>query len=173
MSQEIFLIDSNSLITPHLAFYPFDLAPGFWSQMESHIKSGSIKFLDMVKAELLQGRDTDNLKSWVEGLEIAAIDHRAPEILEKYAAVLQYLQSSHLYKPSALAEWSRSTVADPWLIAAAAAYNYTIITFERHSGGLSEQNPNKSAKIPDMADAFGVKTQSLYYLMRSLKFRLS
>ena len=30
MSKEIFLIDANSLITPHLTFYPFDFAPGFW-----------------------------------------------------------------------------------------------------------------------------------------------
>ena len=29
MSEAIFLIDSNSLITPHLTYYPFDFAPGF------------------------------------------------------------------------------------------------------------------------------------------------
>lgn len=33
MSEAIFLIDSNSLITPHLTYYPFDFAPGFWNQI--------------------------------------------------------------------------------------------------------------------------------------------
>lgn len=173
MSKEIFLIDSNSLITPHLAYYPFDFAPGFWTQMEKHIKAGSIKILDMVKNEICRGKETDNLKVWMEELEVESIDHRENEILEKYAQIVQYLSDSSLYKPSALAEWSRESVADPWLIAVAATYDYTLITFEKASGGLSKQNPNKFAKIPDVATAFGVRTQPLYYLMRSLGFRLS
>ena len=40
MSKEIFLIDANSLITPHLTYYPFDFAESFWSQMEEHIQNG-------------------------------------------------------------------------------------------------------------------------------------
>lgn len=173
MSQEIFLIDSNALITPYLQFYPFDLAPGFWSQIEGHIKDGSIRILDVVRAEILQGKETDDLKLWMDGISVDIIDRREQEILEKYAAVIQYLQSSPLYKPSVLAEWSRGTVADPWLIATAAVYHYTLITFEEPSGGLSIKTPNKVAKIPDIANEFGVKTQSLYYLMRSLGFKLS
>lgn len=171
MNNEIFLIDTNSLITPHLAYYPFDFAQGFWTQMESCIKNGSIVILDMVKAEILQGNDS--LKEWMENLDIERyIDHREPEILEKYGAVLQYLQANICYKPSALAEWSRMAVADPWLIAATAVYGYTLITFEPRNNGLNERYPSKEAKIPDVADVFDVKTQNLFYLMRSLNFRL-
>lgn len=172
MKRDIFLIDSNSLITPQLEYYPFDFAPGFWSQMGNHIKAGSIKILDMVKSEILRGKETDDLKIWMGNLDVKSIDHREPEILEKYAAVVQYLSGNKLYKPSALIEWSKESVADPWLIAVAAAYDYTIITFEKPSGGLSEHTPNRVAKIPDVATVFGVKTQSLYYLMRSLGFKL-
>ena len=39
MSSSIFLIDANSLITPHLTYYPFDFAPGFWEQIERPIVS--------------------------------------------------------------------------------------------------------------------------------------
>ncbi len=75
MSEEIFLIDSNSLITPHLTFYPFDFAPGFWNQLEQAITDGKIAILDMVKAEILHGNDA--LKDWMENLEIKKyIDHR-------------------------------------------------------------------------------------------------
>lgn len=80
MSQEIFLIDANSLITPHLQFYPFDLAPGFWSQIEQHIENGSVKILDMVRAEILQGEETDELKLWIEGISVDVIDRREQKI---------------------------------------------------------------------------------------------
>lgn len=33
MEKELFLIDANSLITPYLTFYPFDLVKTFWNQM--------------------------------------------------------------------------------------------------------------------------------------------
>ena len=68
MSKEIFLIDANSLITPHLTFYPFDFAPGFWNQLERPIKDGRIVVLDMVKAEILHGNDS--LKEWMEELDV-------------------------------------------------------------------------------------------------------
>lgn len=171
MSKEIFLVDANSLITPHLTFYPFDFAPGFWNQLEQPIKDGRIAVLDMVKAEILRGNDS--LKDWMEDLEIGKyLDHREPCILQKYAAILQYIQGNPCYKPAALAEWSRESVADPWLIAAASAYNYTIITFEEANKGLNTRTPSKNAKIPDVSKEFGVKTQKLFYMIRELGLKL-
>ena len=38
MEKELFLIDANSLITPYLTFYSFDLVKTFWNQIEVHIK---------------------------------------------------------------------------------------------------------------------------------------
>lgn len=171
MNNEIFLIDANSLITPYLTFYPFDFAPGFWEQLANSIRNGQVAILDVVKAEILRGND--ELKSWMEQLEIEKyIDHRATPILQRYGQVLQHIQNNPVYKAAVLAEWSRETVADPWLIATAASYNYTIITFEEANRGLSSRNPSKNAKIPDVADAFGVKTEKLYYMMRELGLKL-
>ena len=56
MEKELFLIDANSLITPYLTFYPFDLVKTFWNQMEVHIKNGDIAILDLVKSEVLKGK---------------------------------------------------------------------------------------------------------------------
>lgn len=95
-----------------------------------------------------------------------------PLIISKYQEVLQYVQTCGLYKEQALQTWAPSQIADPWLIAAAAVNNYTIITFEVSSGGLSVKTPNKNAKIPDVAKAFGVKTQNLFYMMRALGIRI-
>lgn len=73
-----------------------------------------------------------------------------------------------MYNDKALREWSDVSVADPWLIATAAAKGYTIITFEQSAGIISEKNPSGKPKIPDIARAFDVKCADLYYFMRKM-----
>jgi predicted nucleic acid-binding protein len=171
MSNEIFLIDTNSFITPHLTYYPFDFAPGFWEQLEKNIEDGKVAILDIVKSEILQGEDS--LKNWIDDLEICKfIDHREEDIINKYGEILQSIQSNSCYKPAALMEWSKGNVADAWLIATAAAKGYTLITFEEPNKGLNPRNPSKEAKIPDIAKEFNVKTANLFYMMRELGFSL-
>ena len=171
MSKEIFLIDANSLITPHLNYYPFDFAQNFWAQMESHIKNGNIAILDLVKNEILQG--TDKLKEWMETLSIGTyINHKDTAILSQYGLVLDAVKNNPCYKPSALTEWARASVADPWLISVAKLHGYTLITFEVANGGLNPYSPSKNAKIPDVAKIFGVKTGNLFDMMRTLGFTL-
>ena len=72
----------------------------------------------------------------------------------------------------ALQAWAPGHIADLWLIAAAAVNDYTIITAEVPSGGLSPKNPNRNAKIPDVAKAFGVRSNNLYYMMRKLGIKI-
>ena len=171
MEREFFIVDANSFITPHLTYYPFDFAPSFWIQMERHIKSGRIIILDVVKEEILKGND--KLCTWMRDLEIGTfIDHRQESILNNYRLVLEHVQNHPCYKPSALKEWSDAATADPWIIATAISYGYTIVTFEKAVGNLSEHNPSKNAKIPNVAEAFDAKVISLYDMMRSLKFHL-
>lgn len=172
MNSEKFLIDTNSLITPYQQYYPFDFAPSFWSQMEQHFRSGSILLLDMVKNEILHGKEDDDLNKWMKSLGIDVIRRDQFTIIERYGQIMDHLATAPYYQPSALKEWSKDTVADAWLIAAAAVYGYTLITFEVHNRNKNEHTPSKYAKIPDVADEFGVKTDSLFYLMRSLKFKL-
>ena len=162
MSGEIFLIDANSLITPYLTYYQFDIVPGFWNQLREQIKNGRVVILDMVKNEIIIGKDS--LKTWMETLEIGKyIDHRDPRIVQKYREILDYIQANPCYKQAALAEWAGDNIADPWLIATASVYNYTLITFEEPNKGLNEINPSKNAKIPDVSKVFGVKTNKLFY----------
>lgn len=164
---EKFLIDSNSFITPYKQYYAFDLIPTYWNEVSKCTGSGRLILLDMVKAEINKGSDA--LTNWLNkqtGFVICS--HILPAIINKYQDVLQYIQTCGLYKPQALQAWANADIADPWMIAAAAVNNYTIITAEVPSGGLSIKNPNKYAKIPDVANAFGVKTDNLYYMMRQL-----
>ena len=99
-----FLIDSNAIITPYLQYYPFDLMPKFWEQLEINIENGSICILDMVKNEILKGND--KLSEWIKGISISnLIDHRNANILDKYSEILDYIQNSGYYSSKALTEW--------------------------------------------------------------------
>jgi len=74
MSREtIYLIDTNSLITPKNSYYPFDIAPEFWKSMAEKIEEGSIAILDLVKKEILKPAKKDDLANWMESLTIRNI----------------------------------------------------------------------------------------------------
>ena len=121
----------------------------------------------MVKAEIDKGED--DLTKWLDNTtDLVICNHVSPDIIQKYQEVLQYVQNCGLYKETALQTWAPGNVADPWLIATASVRGYTIITSEVPSSGLSNKTPNKSAKIPDVAKAFGAKTENLFYMMRQL-----
>ncbi len=168
---EKFLIDSNSFITPYKQYYAFDLIPSYWTEISKCTNSGRLILLDMVKAEINKG--ADNLSDWLNRQSGFIIcNHVLPAIINKYQEILQYIQNCGLYQNHALQTWARADIADPWIIAAAAVNDYTIITAEVPSGGLSTKNPNKYAKIPDVAKAFDVKTENVYYMMRQLGIQI-
>lgn len=171
MVEEKFLIDSNSFMTPYRQYYAFDLVPTYWKELSKCMDTGKIVLLDMVKGEIDKGRD--DLAEWVDkqtGFIIC--NHVNATIIGKYQEILQYVQNCGLYKEQALRNWGSADIADPWLIAAATVNDYTIITAEVPSSGLSPKTPNKNAKIPDVARVFGVRTENLYYMMRKLEIKI-
>ena len=118
MTEEKFLIDANSFITPYRLYYAFDLIPSYWKELSKNAGSGRLILLDMVKAEIDKG--DDDLSEWLkEQTGFIICSHVSPEIINQYQKVLQYVQSCGLYKAQALAAWAPGDVADPWLIAAA------------------------------------------------------
>lgn len=82
------------------------------------------------------------------------------------------LKTQNYIRNQLFLEWSREEVADPWIISSAAINNYTIVTLEVSSGSLSDKNPNKRAKIPDVAKVFGVDTINLFEMMRRLGIKI-
>ncbi len=167
-NQEVFLLDTNSFTTPYRVFYAFDIVPAYWNELINHINSGRIVVLDIVKSEIDAGND--DLKKWVaNAVNLKVIPRVTSSTISNYQAVLQYVSGCGLYKPSALSAWAPGTVADPWLIASAKANGYTLVTQEVGSNGLSTKNPNKYAKIPDVANHFGVKTINVFDMMRELE----
>lgn len=165
--QEIFLIDSNVFMTPFRFYYAFDLVPAYWKELEKHLNSGKVVVLDAVKDEIEKGQD--ELSYWLTEVEnLVVVPKVTEQTIKEYQKVMQFVASSGYYKESALATWAPSNIADPWLIAAAKSNDYTLVTQEVKSGGLSKKNPNKYAKIPDVANYLGVKTINVYDMMRRL-----
>ena len=171
-SSEKFLIDANTLMTASRFFYAYDLLPSFWKTFEDEIKAGNIVLLDMVKAEIDKGQD--ELKQWISEREddFEICNHVDPEIIPKYAEVMQYIQECGFYNEKGLNEWARNEVADPWLIAAAEAKGYKLITFEQSAGSLNVKNKSGRVKIPDVAKHFDVEVHNLYHMMRQLKMTI-
>lgn len=168
----IYLIDTNSLITPKNSYYPFDIAPRFWESMAEKIQEGSLAILDLVKKEILKPKVKDDLALWMKDLDIGRyVDHKQQEIVHKYAEVLQFIQQDACYSEKALREWADESIADPWLIAAAAVHGFTIVTFETYVH-INAGNPCAKAKIPNVAEKFQVQTTDLFHMIRDLGIRL-
>lgn len=171
LDKEVFLIDANSIITPFHSYYPFDLAESFWSQLRQNIEKGKIIILDLVQEEILRGND--KLCDWIRSMRtMRVLDHRDSCIIELYGQILQYIHTCPLYRESALHEWARNDVADPWIIAAAKKHGYGIVTLEIPNSNPDPRNPWKKAKIPDVARQFDVETLNLFSMMRTLEFRM-
>ena len=170
-TQEIYLIDSNSFMTPFRFYYAFDLVPTYWERIRQYFEEGRIVVLDMVQKEIENGED--ELSVWLHEIDnLTVIHHVKPDIIQKYQEVMQYIEECGLYKQSAVTAWAPSSVADPWLIATAAVKGFTLITEEVSCMTLNIKQPNKTAKIPDVAKEFGVKTANVFYMMRRLNIQI-
>lgn len=164
-----YLIDTNAVITPAKQYYPMDLMPKYWDSLKRMFEEKSVNLLDMIYNEIVSGND--EVSDWLKSIEdtIDIIDHRESDILQSYSNVLEYVSNCGFYKESALAEWSRSTVADPWLIATAKARNLVIVSLETSNTGLNQNNRSKMAKIPDVAKALGVEHCNVFEMVRELR----
>jgi hypothetical protein len=170
-NDEVFIIDSNALITPYNAYYSFEIAPSFWTNVEKRIISKSIVVLDKVFDEIVAKKD--KLNDWlrdIQGLE--QIDHKNAGIIQNYGRVISHIQSCGLYTPVALNTWSQEQFADPWIVAAALTNHYTVISLEAPIYGLNTNQKSDKPKIPNICDQLNIKHQNLYYMMNRLAIKL-
>ena len=171
MKNKQYLLDSNSFIAPYKTFYPFDFAEAFWKQLRIRIDEKQLLVLDIVKEEVVKGKD--ELSQWIKEIDnTLIIKRKEATIVRRYSEVLDYVQRCGYYKEKALREWAEADVADPWLIATASIYGYIVVTQEKSSGTLSVKNQQRKALIPDVCEHFGVECQDLFYMMRDTGFKL-
>lgn len=166
-----YILDANIFITPYRQYYPFDIAKGFWNQMEDCLKQENVILLDVVKNEICKLED--DLSSWLTNIDqLNIVSVQQLEIIQRYGEVLSYLQESPKYQEAAFRNWAAAGIADGWIIAAAMELGATVITTEGKSGPISEKNPARNAKIPDVSAHFDVRCENLFYFMRQMRFKL-
>jgi len=169
IANEKYLLDTNSFIAPYRQYYSFEIAPPFWVFLEENIASEKVWVLDLVFEELSKGETKDPLKDWINSIAVNFLSRKNPDIVIEYGKVMRYIQESGLYNENALKSWAGSGIADPWLIAAAKARDYTIITFEQAINPLPKSKTGK-IRIPDVCKNFGVRFQNLYYMLNEMGF---
>lgn len=149
-----YCIDTNILIDAGERYYPPDIVPGFWKNLDELIDAGRLKAPEMLIEEL--ERKDDDWRQWVYDRKdklIVPMDMPQVDALKRVMTVYQ-AQSSNI---------SRVT-GDPFFVSLALAQGLTVVTSESERKG--------KVKIPKICDALGVKSINLLEMMRRENWRL-
>ncbi len=159
-----YVIDANILITASRQLYPFDIMPGFWTQLLEKGKNKLI-LLDKVKEELYRG--SDDLAEWLQQHEDEFIqkDMNDNAVVSSYGQVIQSVMDSETYMEAAKADFA--SVADSWICAHALAKGYVIVTQETF-----EPNCKKRVKIPNVCREFNIQYVNLIQFLREIGMRI-
>ena len=158
-----YIFDTNIFIRSKNEM-PIDLWPTFWTRVAEMIAAKQVFSSQAVKSEIEKGKD--ELTDWishnvVKGFYIS----NNTEVMQKYSEVLNWAQSSPQFRPEAIAEFAE--VADAFLVAAAAAKGYTLVTNE-----TSDPLCRRRVKIPDACKALGVRYCGLNDVLRELSLTI-
>lgn len=162
----VFLLDTNVLIVAARHYYAFDIAPVFWDALVHHAGNGRLKSIDRVRDEIDRG--DDELVEWIHG---AVHDSFLPTddalVLEKYGQIMFWAQGQQQYSESAKREFAQLELADPWLVAYAAAHHCVLVTLEERNQTIKRKIP-----LPNVCNAFHVDYLNTFEMLRSLQIRL-
>ena len=168
-----YLLDTNTFITAKNTFYAYDIVPTFWKRLLEKFRVGTVKIIDAVAIELLSGND--ELTEWFRNNIQKAKDvnnesyiinaKHDEKVVEKYQIIANRVYNNSQY--SSTNKQHFLSIADPWIVAAADAYDCTVVTFETLPGANS-----KKIKIPDICQQMNVRCINLYELMRNVQIKI-
>ena len=158
-----YIFDANIFIRSKIEM-PMDLWPTFWTKMAKLIRDGRICSSVKVKEEIEKGNDelTDWLKVNAPRNFYLPVD---VDVLTKYTKCQNWANNNPVFKAEARTEFAE--VADAYLVATAAAKNYTLVTNE-----TSDPNCRRRVKIPDACIALGVRYCDLNTVFRELGIQI-
>ena len=162
----LLVLDTNVFIQAYRQCYPFDICPGYWDFLIYHQQQNSIKSVDKVWAEI--NRVKDPLQHWVR--QKMPKDFFAPTntsaVMQHYQNMNVWVQYNCQFTPAAKAEFRDTNNADGFVLAFAKAKEGVIITEEKHNSAITKKVP-----IPNVGAAFGVRCESMQWMLRTLKAR--
>lgn len=152
-------LDADVFITPNRqGFYSLDLAPSYWEMLEKKASDGILASPMRVYQELAD--HGDNLSAWAinrrdSGLFVA----EDQDVQAAMTRVADYVVQN--YQGHKAQEFLGG--ADPWVIAHALSDNSIVVTYESRVN-MASQTP----KVPNVAQAFQVRTVNLYRMLQTL-----
>ena len=145
-----FSIDTSAILDGWVRYYPQDILPGLWRNLEELVRIGDLRASEEVKHELEKRHDA--LFAWACELDgfFVPIDDATQDAV---SAIL----ADH---PRLIDTRRGRSGADPFVIALAQAKGCAVVTGERPSGSL------KRPKIPDVCRTMQIESLSLLDLIR-------
>ncbi|MXW84801.1 MAG: DUF4411 family protein [Gammaproteobacteria bacterium] len=158
-----FLIDSDVLITAKNRYYAFSICPGFWDSLLHFHSLGRAHSIDRVRQELLQGRSDDDLAQWVSQSVPTGffLECDASDVVDAFTEVMLWVTRHAQYQDEAKAKFA--TGADGWLVAFGRTSGKVVVTNEQ-----PRPESRSQIKLPDVCDAFSVKYEDTFAMLRKL-----
>jgi hypothetical protein len=160
----MYLLDANVFIQAKNQYYRFDVAPRFWTWLDSQQAEGVIASVMPVYDELLKG--DDDLTEWArerkdDGWFLQADDLETQTIFTDIATWVM----AQPFKPHAKEDFL--DVCDPWLIAKASALGATLVTLETYA-----PDSKRKVKIPNVCRQFDVDYVNTFDMLSELGARI-
>jgi predicted nucleic acid-binding protein len=146
----VFSLDTSGFLDAWTRNYPPDTFQAFWDRMDESATAGTIKVSEEVVRELK--KKDDGAAKWIEARTVMivstdiVVQEKVTEILKAHPRLVN-------------AGKSRSG-GDPFVIAVASIYGYSVITGELPTGNLTKPH------IPDVCCALGVRLMNILEFVR-------
>ncbi len=152
----MYSIDTSALVDCWWKYYPIDVFPTVWHQLEQLAQQGHLIATEEVRVEL--ERRLDDLHTWATNQPtlFVAVD----------AAIQTKVQGIVHQFPTLVGPGPTQSHADPYVIALAQLRGFTVVTSEQR-----KNNPAKP-KIPDVCVALGVPYMNLVQLFRQQGWKI-
>lgn len=167
MSQKKYLFDSDCLIVAKNSYYSPEFSAAFWEWLLAGNQQGAFFMVDRVIDELKQGDEDDYLYKFADthsdSFKLVTTGH---DCLQKYSELQNWASTTwasgkdNMKIRKALEVFGRLNTADSWQVAYASLHGYEIVSNEK-----PEIASQKSVKLPDVANAFGVKVVKLHEVL--------
>lgn len=155
----IYLLDANSFIQAKNFHYRMKVVPGFWDWLLKDHQGLAIQSIDHVYRELTKSTTSqDGLHFWAQHNKAIFAKSSDENIQTEYAEIANHVAQHPVYSSTEVTRFLSG--ADPWLIAAAKAWEATIVTHE-----VLVASNSKKVKIPNVAREFKVDYIDVFDLL--------
>jgi len=151
---DCYSIDTSAILDGWIRYYPPDVFPEVWDRIDKLIESGRLIATEEVLEEIK--RKDDDVLEWAEKRR-----HMFVPIDEDIQRVVKAILKDH---PKLIDERKGRSGADPFVIALAKIRGCHVVTGEFPTGG------KKRPKIPDVCNAFGIRSFNLLEMFRRERF---